>query len=80
MDIAIHAVKRVASVRLGDRLGLREGVEYDIQGVPRNVEGAKDLWRRDPHFQPLGERKLRNFEQYMAQAGVLDGLGRNTPA
>ena len=154
VDIAIHAVKRVASVRLGDRLGLREGVEYDIQGVPRNVEGAKDLWRRDPyHFQkwaveqvdgfvttrraadggvdgrlyfalpnepdlqsmviqvdgganvpvsklrdlhgvmeaqqarmagfivlePLGERKRRNFEQYMAQAGDLDVLGTKHP-
>ena len=154
VDIAIHAVKRVASVRLGDRLGLREGVEYDIQGVPRNVEGAKDLWRRDPyHFQkwaveqvdgfvttrraadggvdgrlyfalpnepdlqsmviqvdgganvpvsklrdlrgvmeaqqarmagfivlePLGERKRRNFEQYMAQAGDLDVLGTTYP-
>ena len=154
VDIAIHAVKRVASVRLGDRLGLREGVEYDIQGVPRNVEGAKDLWRRDPyHFQkwaveqvdgfvttrraadggvdgrlyfalpsepdlqsmviqvdgganvpvsklrdlhgvmeaqqarmagfivlePLGERKRRNFEQYMAQAGDLDVLGTEYP-
>ena len=154
VDIAIHAVKRVASVRLGDRLGLREGVEYDIQGVPRNVEGAKDLWRRDPyHFQkwaveqvdgfvttrraadggvdgrlyfalpnepdlqsmviqvdgganvpvsklrdlhgvmeaqqarmagfivlePLGERKRRNFEQYMAQAGDLDVLGTKYP-
>ena len=154
VDIAIHAVKRVASVRLGDRLGLREGVEYDIQGVPRNVEGAKDLWRRDPyHFQkwaveqvdgfvttrraadggvdgrlyfalpnepdlqsmviqvdgganvpvsklrdlhgvmetqqarmagfivlePLGERKRRNFEQYMAQAGDLNVLGTKYP-
>ncbi len=154
IDIAIHAVKRVARVRLGDRLGLREGIEYDIQGMPRNVEGAKDLWRRDPyHFQkwaveqvdgfvttrraadggvdgrlyfalpdepdlqsmviqvdgganvpisklrdlhgameaqqarmagfivlePLGERKRRNFEQYMAQAGDLDVLGTKYP-
>ena len=154
VDIAIHAIKRVARVRLGDRLGLREGVEYDARGVPRNVEGAKDLWRRDPyHFQkwaveqvdgfvttrraadggvdgrlyfaipdepdlqsmiiqvdgganvpvsklrdlhgvmeaqqarmagfivmePLGERKRRNFEQYMAQAGDLDVLGTKYP-
>ena len=154
VDIAIHAIKRVARVRLGDRLGLREGVEYDVQGVPRNIEGAKDLWRRDPyHFQkwaveqvdgfvttrraadggvdgrlyfaipdepdlqsmviqvdgganvpisklrdlhgvmeaqqarmagfivmePLGERKRRNFEQYMAQAGDLDVLGTKYP-
>ena len=43
IDIAIHAVKRVARVRLQDRLGLVEGTDFEVQGVPRNVEGARDL-------------------------------------
>ena len=44
IDIAIHAVKRVARVRLQERLGLVEGQDFVIDGVPRNVEGARDLW------------------------------------
>ena len=44
VDIAIHAIKRVARVRLQDRLRLVEGVDFTIDGVPRTVEGARDLW------------------------------------
>jgi site-specific DNA-methyltransferase (adenine-specific) len=43
VDIAIHAIKRVAQVRLEDRLGLREGRDFTIEGVPRTLEGAQDL-------------------------------------
>ena len=49
IDIAIHAIKRVAKVRLTERLGLVEGVDFTITGIPRNIEGAKDLHKRDPH-------------------------------
>ena len=49
IDIAIHAVKRVARQRLVDRLGLVEGEDFQIDGVPRNVEGARDLWERDKY-------------------------------
>ena len=41
IDIAIHAVKRVSAIRLQDRLGLREGVDFTIEGVPMTLEGAK---------------------------------------
>ena len=52
IDIAIHAIKRVARVRLEERLGLKEGTHFTIEGVPRNAEGALDLWKRDSyHFQ-----------------------------
>ena len=34
IDIAIHAVKRVARVRLEQRLGLIEGQDFTIEGVP----------------------------------------------
>lgn len=47
IDIAIHAVKRVARIRLQDRLGLEEGKDFKIDGVPRDLEGAKDLWECD---------------------------------
>ena len=52
IDIAIHAIKRVARIRLQDRLGLEEGRDFTIEGIPRNTEGACDLWQRDRcHFQ-----------------------------
>ena len=38
--------------RFQDRLGLVEGKDFIIDGVPRNLEGARDLWERDKyHFQ-----------------------------
>lgn len=42
-DIAIHAIKRVARARLEERCGLLEGRDFVIEGVPRTLEGAKDL-------------------------------------
>ena len=61
-DIAIHAIKRVASVRLRDRLGLKEGVDFEIEGVPRNMEGARDLWERDKyHFQKWAVEQVDGF-------------------
>ena len=62
IDIAIHAVKRVAKVRLEDRLGLKEGTDFEIEGVPRNVEGARDLWERDKyHFQKWAVEQVDGF-------------------
>ena len=62
IDIAIHAIKRVAKVRLEDRLGLREGVDFTIEGVPHSVEGAIDLWERDKHhFQKWAIEQVDGF-------------------
>lgn len=62
IDIAIHAVKRVASVRLAERLGLREGEDYVVEGVPRTVEGAQDLWTKDAyHFQKWAVEQADGF-------------------
>ena len=62
IDIAIHAVKRVASVRLRDRLGLVEGTDFKIDGVPRILEGARDLWERDRyHFQKWAVEEIDGF-------------------
>ncbi len=62
IDIAIHAVKRLAKVHLRDRLGLSEGVDFTIEGVPRNFEGAKELWERDKyHFQKWAVEQVDGF-------------------
>lgn len=59
---AIHAIKRVAKVRLQDRLGLVEGEDFTIDGVPRNMAGARDLWERDKyHFQKWAVEQVDGF-------------------
>ena len=62
IDIAIHAVKRVSAIRLQDRLGLVEGKDFVIEGVPRTLEGATDLWTRDKyHFQKWAIEQVDGF-------------------
>ena len=75
IDIAIHAIKRVASVRLEQRLGLIEGQDYLVEGVPRTVEGAQDLWERDPyHFQKWAVEQSDGFVTTRRSAdGGIDG-------
>ena len=75
IDIAIHAIKRVAVVRLHDRLKLREGEHFTIEGVPRNLEGAQDLWERDKyHFQKWAVEQVEGFVTSRKTAdGGIDG-------
>lgn len=75
IDIAIHAVKRVAAVRLGERLKLQEGVDFAISGVPRTLEGARDLWARDTyHFQKWAVEEVDGFVTTNRSAdGGIDG-------
>ena len=75
VDIAIHAVKRVARVRLTERLGLVEGQDFTIEGVPRTVEGAQDLWQRDKyHFQKWAVEQVEGFVTTKKSAdGGIDG-------
>ena len=75
IDIAIHAIKRVARVRLQERLGLEEGKDFVIDGVPRNMEGAKDLWERDKyHFQKWAVEEVDGFVTTRRTAdGGIDG-------
>ena len=62
IDIAIHAIRRVASVRLRDRLGLVEGEHFTIDGVPRNLEGAHELWENDKYqFQRWAVEQVDGF-------------------
>ena len=79
IDIAIHAIKRVAAVRLAEGLRLVEGQDYTIEGVPRNVEGAQLLWERDKyHFQKWAIELAEGFVTNRRTAdGGIDG--RNFP-
>ncbi len=75
IDIAIHAIKRVARIRLQDRLGLLEGTDFAIDGVPRTLEGARDLWTRDKyHFQKWAVEEIDGFVTTKRTAdGGVDG-------
>ena len=75
IDIAIHAIKRVAALRLRDKLGLVEGQDYTIEGVPHNLEGCKDLWARDKyHFQKWAVEEVDGFVTTKRTAdGGVDG-------
>lgn len=75
IDIAIHAIKRVGVKRLRERLGLIEGTHFRIDGVPRNVEGARDLWNRDKYqFQKWCVEQVDGFVTAKKTAdGGIDG-------
>ena len=75
VDIAIHAIRRVAQVRLRDRLGLREGKDFTVEGVPQSQEGAQDLWERDKyHFQKWAVEAVDGFVTTKRTAdGGIDG-------
>ena len=75
IDIAIHAIKRVAKVRLEERLELVEGRDFEVEGVPRNLEGAIDLHKRDPyHFQKWAVEQVDGFVTSKRTAdGGIDG-------
>ena len=62
IDIAIHAITRLSTVRLKEKCGLVEGRDYQITGIPRTIEGATDLWERDPyHFQQWALEEVDGF-------------------
>lgn len=65
IDIAYHAIRRVAQNRLSEHaheLMLEEGKDYLIDGIPRTADGARDLWRRDKHqFQRWAVETVNGF-------------------
>ena len=75
IDIAIHAIKRVARIRLTEKCGLVVSRDYSVDGVPRNTEGAKDLWERDKyHFQKWAVEEVDGFVTTRRTAdGGVDG-------
>ena len=75
IDIAIHAIKRVAKARLEDRLGLVEDEDFTISGVPNSFDSALDLWTRDKyHFQKWAVEQVDGFVTTKRSAdGGIDG-------
>ena len=75
IDIAIHAIKRVAQVRLVERCALKEGRDFEIEGVPKTIEGAQDLWERDKYqFQKWAVEQVDGFvTQKRSADGGIDG-------
>ena len=75
IDIAIHAIKRVAAIRLGERCKLNEGTDFTISGIPGTLEGAQDLWERDPYqFQKWIVEEVDGFVTAKRTAdGGIDG-------
>ena len=75
IDIAIHAIKRVARIRLEERLGLVEGSDFTIDGIPSTLEGAVDLWTKDKyHFQQWAVEQADGFVTTKRTAdGGVDG-------
>ena len=75
IDIAIHAIKRVAAIRLGEKCHLKQGKDFEITGVPRTLEGARDLWTRDKyHFQKWAVEEVDGFVTTKRTAdGGIDG-------
>ena len=75
IDIAIHAIKRVAKRRLAEEMGLTENKDFEIRGIPRNFEGTFDLWKRDPyHFQKWAVEQVGGFVTTKRTAdGGIDG-------
>jgi len=75
IDIAYHAIKRVAQVRLQDEYGLVEGVNYTVSGVPRTLEGAQNPWHQDKYgFQRWAVEQVNGFVTTKRTAdGGIDG-------
>ena len=75
IDIAFHAVNRVARIRLEDRLKLKDGKDFEIKGVPLTVDGAQDLWEKDPYqFQKWAVERAEGFVSTKRTAdGGIDG-------
>ncbi len=75
IDNSIHAIKRVAKIRLEERLKLVESEDFAIEGIPRNVEGARDLWERDKyHFQKWAVEQADGFVTTRRSGdGAIDG-------
>ena len=49
IDISYHAINAVSKLRLKDKHRLVDGVDFDIDGIPRTIEEATDLWSRDTY-------------------------------
>ena len=75
IDIGLHAIRRVSAVRLRERSGLEEGKDFVIDGVPENLEEAKQLWKNDKFsFQTWAVEMVDGFvTDKKTEDGGMDG-------
>ena len=74
IDVAFHCINRVIRQRLKERLGLEEGKDFTVAGVPGTVEAAQDLWNRDKyHFQQWAVEMVEGVTSKRTADGGVDG-------
>ena len=82
IDIAYHAIRRVVQNRLSDVYHLQEGKDYSVNGIPNDIEAARDIWVRDKYqFQRWAVEYIDGFvtSKRTADRGVDGRLYFATP-
>lgn len=61
-DIAILSIKLIREQLSGERFRLVEGHHFEVDGIPTSVEGAQELFKRDPfQFQHWVVERIGGF-------------------
>lgn len=72
-DIAILSIKLIREQLTGDRYRQVEGHHFEVDGIPTSVEGAQELFRRDPfQFQHWLVERVGGFpmQKKVADRGI----------
>ncbi|PZQ49785.1 MAG: site-specific DNA-methyltransferase [Rhodovulum sulfidophilum] len=72
-DIAILSVKLIREQLIGDKWRLVERHDFEVDGIPTSVEGAEELFRRDPfQFQHWFVERIGGFpmQKKVADRGI----------
>lgn len=72
-DIAILSVKLIREQLTGERFRLVDGHDFVVDGIPTSVEGAEELFRRDPfQFQHWVVERIGGFpmQKKVADRGI----------
>jgi len=61
-DIAILSIKLIRETLQSDQFRLVEGHDYRVDGIPMSVDGAQELWNKDPStFQKWFAERVGGF-------------------
>ena len=72
-DIAILSIKLIRDTLSGERFRLVEGHDFAVDGIPVSVEGAEELFKRDPfQFQHWFVERIGGFpmQKKVADRGI----------
>jgi hypothetical protein len=72
-DIAILSIKLIREQLTGDRYRLVEAYDFEVDGIPTSVEGAQELFNRDPfQFQHWLVERVGGFpmQKKVADRGI----------